>query len=260
MPLKATYAKLDEIPEALRSLYAEKDGKYVLDIEAAEVETLAAGRIAGLKKNAETLLAEKRAAADELAKFKAAGLTADDIAKLKEEREKAEQQKALDEGRYNDLLRQQTDKQAQELARRDERERFLTGQLEAKYLEADAIAAISAAQGVPEILLPHVRARLKMVEEGDGEAKRFVVRVVDDKGNPRLKDSVGNFMSVLELVEEFKANATFGVAFKATNAGGSGGGVHTAGGGGAKTVRAGDTEAIAAHLEAIAKGEITVVE
>lgn len=92
MPLPVVADSLDAVPEALRSAYVERDGKYYLDAEIEDVTPLKA-------KNA-TLIAEKREAqrkaqdaAERLAALEqereaaAAGLTAEKLAEIQRKAE-----------------------------------------------------------------------------------------------------------------------------------------------------------------------------
>lgn len=87
-----------------------------------------------------------------------------------------------------------------------------------KYLVTTAaVQAISGQKGVPELLLPHIQAKTKVIKEGD----EYVVRVVDESGDPRGNAS-GGFMTVEDLVKEMKASPTFGRAFESEAPSGSG--------------------------------------
>ncbi len=82
----------------------------------------------------------------------------------------------------------------------------------------EAEKSIEAKGGSKPLLLPHIEKQIRVVEE-DGE---YVARVVDSKGNVRIGDGKGTPMSIEQLVEEFRANADYGPAFKPTDSSGSG--------------------------------------
>jgi hypothetical protein len=87
-----------------------------------------------------------------------------------------------------------------------------------KYLVTTAaVQAIASQKGMPELLLPHIAAKTKVVKEGDD----YVVRVVDEAGDPRGNAS-GGFMTVEDLVKEMKASPTYGRAFDSDGTQGSG--------------------------------------
>ena len=78
-------------------------------------------------------------------------------------------------------------------------------------------AAIAAAKGSSALLLPHVRASVKVIEDnGD-----FKVQVVDTAGNPRVNGK-GEFLTIADLVSEMRQSDIFGRAFEATGTTGSG--------------------------------------
>jgi len=92
-----------------------------------------------------------------------------------------------------------------------------------------AMKFIGKAGGNAALLMPHVKAQLKMVEN-DGA---YSTVVVDSNGENRFsKSKAGEMMSIEELVNVFKADESFGVAFSADNSGGGGGSQGTSGGGG----------------------------
>jgi hypothetical protein len=88
-------------------------------------------------------------------------------------------------------------------------ERHLIGQA--------ATAALAAANGSTDLLLPHVQKHVKVVQDGE----EFVARVVDNVGDIRT-NGAGQPMSVADLVAEMKTQASFAPAFKSDTKGGSG--------------------------------------
>lgn len=97
-----------------------------------------------------------------------------------------------------------------ELKTKDEAlNRYLIGQA--------ATAALASAKGSVELLVPHIKERVKVFQEGDD----YVVRVVDAAGDAR-SDGKGGWMGVADLVAEMKASATYARAFESDVASGSG--------------------------------------
>lgn len=88
-------------------------------------------------------------------------------------------------------------------------ERYLVGQA--------AVAALAAAGGATDLLLPHVRSRVRVVQDGDD----FVAKVVDDAGDIRT-NGAGQQMSVNDLVAEMKTLPAFAPAFKSETKVGTG--------------------------------------
>jgi hypothetical protein len=265
MPLKTKIAKLEDVAEPLRELYEEKDGAFVLKVEGDAGDVFP-----GLIANQQTLLSEKKTLADKL-KALEGQLSGIDLEKAKKALEAADQaeaeklklkgdwdtrEKQLKEQLANDLKKHQ-DQFATELKQRDDRIAKLQSSLEKNLIEAQATTAIAAAKGVPELLLPHVMRAVKVVEE-NGE---FVARVMDSSGQPRIADVKGTPFTIANLVDEMRGNQVFGRAFEASGNGGSGADPNNkASQGGTKTVRRGDQDALNNNIEAIAKGEITVIE
>jgi hypothetical protein len=258
MPVKQIFEKKEDAPEWLRPSLLEQDGKFVFE---AELPTETAGLKSALEK-------ERKAKSDFEKSLKVfEGIDAEEAKRLKAEAEQAAADRLKSKGDWDTREQQlkerlQTDLKTREthfqteLQTREERIGKLQASLEKSLIEAQATAAIAAAKGVPELLMPHVMRLVKVVEE-NGE---FVARVLDAQGQPRIANVKGDPFTVANLVEEMKANAVYGRAFDASTAGGSGAGQSGGGRNGVKTVSHLDQEAINANLEKIAKGEITVVD
>lgn len=164
--LNAVVESLDAVPENLRELYVEADGKYRLDADGVEslVDT------SGLK----TALEKERAAAKEA---KAAlkrydGLDPEEYQRLKEAADAAEQQKLQTEGKWEEMK--------DRLTKTFEKEKTtLTGELERRdrvieqlTVENEITAAIEKAGILPEHrkavkALLRMEAAPKVVWEGD---------------------------------------------------------------------------------------------
>ncbi len=84
-------------------------------------------------------------------------------------------------------------------------------------ITSQAVTAIAANKGAPELLLPIISAQTKVIKDGD----EYVVRVVDQAGDPRGNSS-GGFMNVEDLVKELKASAVYGRAFESEGQSGTG--------------------------------------
>jgi predicted oxidoreductase len=209
MSLPLVVEKLETIPEAARGAYVEKDGKFVLD---AEIEDTS-----GLKnKNAELIGTNRKLAA------RAAVLgdrTPEDVqadlvlaAKFKEDKAKAE-------GNFETLKKEMADKSAAALAAKDKELLARDAEVYDLVGKQAAIEAINGAGGKVKKLLDPVMKFVKVVRGDDGKAKAVVV---DGKGNARITDGVGTEMTIVQLVEEFKADEDYGNDFVASGASGSG--------------------------------------
>jgi len=229
MALKTKIAKLEDVAEPLRELYEAKDGAYVLKVEGD-----AADVFPGLTESQKAILAEKKTLADKLKALEGqlSGIDLEKAKKALADADKAEQERLKTQGDWESREKQITEKYQAEIKTREDRLAQQQRSIEKHLVEAQAVAAIAAAKGVPELLLPHVKASIKVFEE-NGE---FVAKVVDAQGNPRIADVKGTPLSIAGLVEEMKGNQIFGRAFEGTGAGGSGAQPNTSGGnGGAKT-------------------------
>ncbi len=125
----------------------------------------------------------------------------------------------------------------------------LRRQLERRLVEAEARAAIVAARGAPELLLP-VLLPLLGVEEGEDGA--FRARVVSGVAGGEVPESLE------ALVEGLRRSDVYGRAFDGSGKSGSGAPAESAGSGGAAAVSAGDPRALGRHLADIAAGRVSV--
>lgn len=206
--LKFQLDTLEGVDEAVRALYTEKDGKFVLGIEGLPQQE----DVSGLKaKNAE-LLAEKK-------EIERKAREAEDAARL--EREEA----ARKSGNVEELERSWTEKftrREAELTGTLEQERAtLSGQIRDLTVGRTAtdIASALAIPGSAKALLPHIERRLS-VEQRDGKP---VVVVLDQQG--KLSAA-----TLDELKAEFANDTAFAPLIAGSKA--SGGGAAGAGGGG----------------------------
>lgn len=206
--LKFQLDSLDGVDEAVRTLYTEKDGKFVLGIEGLPQQE----DVTGLKAKVDELLGEKK-----LAEKKAR--EAEELART--EREEA----ARKSGNVEELERSWSEKYTR-------REAELNGMLEQERgtlstqirdltvgRTATDIASALAIPGSAKALLPHIERRLS-VEQRDGKP---VVVVLDQQG--KLSAA-----TLDELKAEFANDTAFAPLIAGSKA--SGGGAAGAGGGG----------------------------
>ena len=206
--LKFQIDSLDGVDEAVRALYTEKDGKFVLGIEGLPQPE----DVSGLKSKVQELLDEKKAA-DKARK------DAEDQARLERE------ENARKSGNVEELEKSWTEKF-------NRREAELNGMLEQERgtlstqirdltvgRTATDIASALAIPGSAKALLPHIERRLS-VEQRDGKP---VVVVLDQQG--KLSAA-----TLDELKAEFANDTAFAPVIAGSKA--SGGGAAGAGGGG----------------------------
>lgn len=266
MTVKAILQDLENLDEALKSHYVEKDGKFVLDVEA--VGDLSLEDVGGLKK----ALAQERANVEAAAKT-VKDFDGIDPAKAKQAFKDLEEFKNFDPDQKIEAgIKSQREalvaKHTQTVEDMGKKYDGVMEQLEKNLVVASATKAISEAGGTVELLLPHVKSSIKMKQN---EAGTFIAEVVDKEGLGRVGDGQGNPMTIPQLVDEFKGNELFSPAFKGSGSSGTGAGAGTGGGAGEstqgapvvgadgkKTVDANDQHAVNSNLEAIAKGDVTV--
>jgi hypothetical protein len=215
---------LEAVPEALRGFYGEADGKYVLE----DVTSLR-----NSMKNAKRERDEARTKAKAVEQWERIGKSPDEIAELLADRERQELAKAEKAGEWDKLRAQMNDKHQAELkALREELD--MTRKSQQQYIfNAEATAAIAAANGNTKLLLPLIRDHVK-VEYEDGRA---VTRVVDSKGERRVNAN-GEDMSIADLVAEMRQSDDYAQAFKASGQSGSGAPANrTSGGAGGQVKR-----------------------
>lgn len=262
MALKAiiTAEEFGRLPEHFKAEYKETkagSGKYVLDVSS--VEGFALEDVTGLKgalgREREAKEALERAAKAFEGLDVASARTA--LAQLEEIKKNPleERVRAQVEAREKAL----TDKFGAEIKAKDTELSDYRTQLEAQLVENAVAAAIVKHKGNALLLAPHVKAQVRVEKDAKG---KYVARVIDPAtGTPRisLKQGSSDNMGIDELVETMRASDTFAVAFegsKTSGTGASGGGS----GGGSKSVSVSDHAAMSRNLEAIAKGEVKVVE
>lgn len=226
MPVTYSVDSIEGLDESLKPLYVEKDGKFVLDIQGIESVTEQAVSAATRRANKEAEQERKRRKELEskVSKWESLGKSDEEIAELIAKTAELETTQATKSGDVERIKQQLTAQFERDLKKRDveitsakERAGYLAQQLESHLIDASATAAIAAHKGTPELLLPIVRKRVKVIEE-DG---RFDVQVLDSKGNQAEKAN-GDPWTISDLVADLKASEIYGRAFESTGAMGSG--------------------------------------
>ena len=206
---------IEAVPELLRGFYEERDGKFHLQDVTALRNSMT---------NAKRERDEAKKRASHIEKWERIGKSPDEIAELLEAQKKAEEDKLSKAGEWDKLRAQMNEKHAAEIKAREDKLAAKDKAIERYLIDSQATAAIAAAKGVPDLLLPHVQRQVRVIED-NGE---FVVRVVDAKGDPRVNGK-GEPLTISDLVSEMRASDIFGRAFESsTNSGG--GAVHPGGG------------------------------
>ncbi len=254
MALKAMLTTLDGVPEAMKGLYVERDGKFYLDVDQESAEEAFAG---GLKRNRDQALREAREAKAKLAAYD--GIDPVEHQRLKDAAAEAERKKATAEGDFKALERQMAEKHQQEIGAKDGKIGKLTTALERRLKEANLATALNKAGVRPEFadLLQLKGVRFIAVKETEDDFEPIVVQ--DDGKTPRILDGQGTAMNVDQLVEKV-LKVQYPDAFTGTGSSGGGAARSSAGGGGAgaKVIPAGDKKAFLENVDAIAEGKAVV--
>lgn len=203
----AIYEKLDDIPEVLRAQATEVDGKFQLPVEGL---TNKVTELLGTNTKYKTIYDKFKDLGDNIdsKKVQQALTEMQDADKREEEVNKRILAAVAD----NNKARQKDIDDA--LAR----EKKIRGSLEERIIDGDLGAAVTAAEGDPFFVIPSLRQNVRTFEEGG----KYVAKVVDADGKPRLNAATGAPMTLADLVTEAKADKKFASVFKAPAASGAG--------------------------------------
>lgn len=235
MAIPAIIDQLDEVPEELRSHYIEtEDGRFMLDADGVE-------DVSGLKSALEKERAARKALKAELDALSPAAEVAgdDDDARNDDTGDAPAEPEPTSGAESEPEIERSPDQEVAAALRR---------QLEARLIEAEATAAIVAASGVPELLLPVLLPKLAVHED----AGAFEVRVIASG------DGQEGGRDLTDLVDALRRSEIYGRAFDGVGKSGSGAPADSAGSGGAVSMPAGDPLALGRHLADIAAGRVTV--
>jgi hypothetical protein len=231
LKLKAIVNDINEVEEAHRGLYIEeekdengvkkKTGRWRLQVEGAETEE----DIASLR----SALAKERQKGERLdaleKKFK--DINPEEYRRLQEE---AERQRAREEQIQRDT------QAAIEAAKRDHEQamtqvqsqlRDVTVRYHELFVETQLYPHIAEAKGSHDLLLPHLKKRVRVRE--DARTKELKLELLNADGG-KLLGAEGADGTFKDLVEEFRKSERFGRAFDGYNQSGSGAGGDQGGG------------------------------
>jgi hypothetical protein len=204
-------ASLDSVPEQFRALYKEVEGEgFVLDSEDPKVAG-AVSAIAGLNKALRAARADARSKTPiDLSPLSEYGADPEEIAEaIRAKLDEAAKAK----GPGIDLEKIKADlarTHAGELEKERKRAEALQGQLYKVLVENAARQEIATQKGDADLLMPFVKERVTVSEDG-GE---FRVHVVDGTGDARYSGVTGSPMTLRELVAEMKADKRYGRLFE----------------------------------------------
>lgn len=187
------------------------EGKIIAETpeEEAALKALAEDHAAGLKAKNSELLGKLK----ELDPLK--GIDPEKYRTLEAQAAKAEEERAIKAGEFENLKKQLVEAHAKEKQALESKLANLHKSLEENVLIATATQAIAAEKGVAALLMPHVRSRTKLDDNGQAV-------VVDESGNIRV-DAQGRPLPITALIAEMKSDVqTFGRAFEPSGASGAG--------------------------------------
>lgn len=239
MPLKATLnaEEFEGLHKSIHDDYTKNDdGTYSLtllsDYESQE-------DVKGLKTALDKERDNAKAAGRSLTALKEqyGDIDAEKYTELLNAEAKREEDEALKRGEYDKQLLTVNEKHGEELGKRDKREEYLLGVIKASKIDAAVVTALNAMEGDVDLLLPHVKDQMKLVEE-DGQ---FFARVIDEAGTVRVNGE-GKFLTAKELVGEMRDGSKFARGFAADvkSGGGTPAGDGSGDAGGKKGVIPGD--------------------
>lgn len=202
--LKRTVDDITTVPEAFRPLYEQgEDGKYHLQaIEGLMPVTEAEERINAIDgKKAEILNEKKQLQAR--------------LKELESKAPKAPAQPEVDTEALERQLREQFDGERQGFTSKLTAQRQ---QIENLLFKTAFEAEILKGKGEPELLLPHMRNRVRFNEGEDGT---LTMDILNAHGSPMLGPK-GERATPADIVKEYKAHPVFGRGFEGTGSSGAG--------------------------------------
>lgn len=288
--LKAVLSKekFDSLDDVTKALYKEKDGNYILDVQKTDGYNLE--NVDGLKNTVEKLRASEKVLQSEVKVAEEALKTAqashkETMAKydgIDAEAARSALSKIDDIKNWDGetKVREAVAVAIQEIEQKakiklDEvvKQHSTTvdglqvelkesqNQLQEAIVTSKIIEAISAEGGNVNVLMPHVKNQVKMVKDGHGKWKPEVQKA---DGTPRIGDSAGNDMTVIQLVQEMKTQDTFAGCFPGANQSGTGKknssdtNTHQENTGNATIIKSSDDKGMSQNLEKISTGEVKV--
>lgn len=231
-----------------------QDGQQDEAAVAPDIEARIAEATKGLKANRDQALREAKQARERLAAFE--GVDPEEFKTLKTAAQEAERKRLASEGDFKSLEKQLVEKYERELENeRGTGKKYLTA-MERYMIDAAAVSELAKHSDSPKLLLPHVKSRMKVVEQ-DGE---FHARIVDENGNVRIGNGQGSSpMTLSELIEEMRQDKEFALAFRGSGSSGGGASKSSGGAGGAKVISKEDLYK-GDNLARFARGELKLAD
>lgn len=225
---------LDSVPEKYRGLYGEvTDGENAGKFTVTEAARGIIDDYTGTTKSLEDLRGKTKSANDEAAQRRVAlkgyeqimadldipedSRTADGLKAKIEDLLKSSKSAAEVQSRIETIKREMAAEHSKQLEAKDGEISEMRTSLNKYLIDGEASRALAAAKGSPDLLLPHIKERCKVVKGDNGD---YMVHVMD--GDSVRYNGAGDAMTVTDLVTEMKSNPTFARAFDSETAKGSG--------------------------------------
>lgn len=217
---------LEGLTDAEKQHYKEKDGRFILDVDDKDDE-----RVQGLIKNKNEALAEKERLQNKVKELEAGGGAGKEldtaksrIAELETQLKDASKSGKYSEEHVNQIKRDLENEYKSKLDEKDQalktvHDRVATAQRETAI--KDALTQAGVKKGAIGMLTSYLKDRVDVVE---GDTGVFSVRIKkeDGQGHEVSTKDGSVFKSVVELVDDIKANSDYGFAFEGSKASGSG--------------------------------------
>lgn len=234
--LKPLLDTLEGLDATVAALYEPVDGKFRLSVEGLVDE---AEHRAELKRlNADAM--NRRKELEALKKTLPQDFDPDEWTRLREDAAKRAEEDLARKGEWDSLKRQMEERHQAEIAKLTKERDEAISETERYLLDEAATREIASADGIPEILLPYIKTRTRVVKDG---GKRHVI-VLDGDGNPMIGDAKGTPMTLAQFVADLKKHETFGATFKAARSGGGGSQQGSSGGGAQRVITDADFQAL----------------
>lgn len=227
MALQLVVDTLDDIPDALKGEYAEKDGKFHLNVDGLEDTS-------GLKSALEKERKANREKDAKIKRWEALGKSDEEIAELLKAQDEAERKKAEGEGNFDKILKQHQDKWSKEKESLEAELNAARASERSAIIETSVLGALTKAGATEEglDLLPDRLAGRIHLETVDG--KRVLKIMQADGETPMAGNGKDGLATFDDLVKE--AAGKWPSLFKGSGQSGSGKEPGKGSGGGSKTI------------------------
>lgn len=192
--LKAFVDSLDGLDDSVKGFYEEKDGKYRLKVEGLDDGSQLKEALQKERENSKKLEA--------------------DISAMRAKQKQDEMKKAEGNNDIEAIKKQMKEAHDEETAGLRNEISGLKANLSQTQIDNVAIDAISKENGISDLLMPFVKNRTRLSEDGK-------VEVLDDKGQLMVNKD-GENLGVIDLVKNLKSDPKYAGAFQGSAHSGGG--------------------------------------